>query len=402
MTQQQVPFRASPAPSELAHFAASVAAHLKATETGWLYDPDNPAALLSMREDEQPVHLELTPFTAQPKSADAASFFSDIITMADLLQAYRAAKATCTAEPDSQVHPYANQYLEERLHSALHSYSSADARRIAQWVSDLDCYAAVKSVESLLDCRSNLTLFELAEQKGWQVHFDHLAIRCGSAQHQHAETMIEALQQHHGYVQSHITPQKYYQFDDGWNAYPLYKILNNGQIIRLFIDQSNADAPLQIIQHWNRSYGFNAHHLALRVTQTIDHQCQAVPLREVIAALADINVASLTPTGFYTHGLLEQVFLKPHRNTDVPTELNDELAGIDEGLTRTIENGKLIELVSRRELPAHLAEQFFHLYQINIPRKNKPLSAPVYPYFLPAQAAHVILTSLEIQPETPA
>ncbi|MEH6357668.1 MAG: hypothetical protein V7745_01675 [Pseudomonadales bacterium] len=400
MTQQQAHTRASPASSELAHFAASVAAHLKATETGWLYHPDNPAALLSLREDKQPVHLELTPFTAQPQPVDAAPFFRDITTMADLLQAYRAAKATCTPEPDSQVHPYASQYLEERLHSAHHSYSAADARRVAQWVSTLDCYAAVKSVESLLDCHSNLTLFELAEQKDWQVHFDHLAIRCGSAQHHHAETMIEALQHHHGYVQSHIRSQKYYQFDDGWNAYPLYKILNNGQVIRLFVDQSNANAPLQIIQHWNRSYGFNAHHLALRVTRVVDHQCQAVPLTEVIAALADANVDTLTPTGFYTHGLLEQVFQKPRRNTDVPTELNHELELIDDSLTRTIENGKLIELVSRRELPSHLAEQLFSLYHIKMPRKNKALSAPIYPYFLPAQAAHVILTSLETQSES--
>jgi len=394
MTQQKSRIRACPAPSEFAHFAATVAAHLKATETGWLCHPDDPTALLSLREDQQPVHLDLTPFVAQPQAADAASFFGNIVTMADLLQAYRKAKAACTTEPDSQVHPYANQYLEERLHSAHYSYSAADARLIAQWVKTMDCYAAVKSVESLLDRHSNLALFKLAEQKGWQVHFDHLAIRCGSAQHQHAESMVKSLQEHHAYVQSHIASQQYYLFDDGWNAYPLYKILENGQVIRLFIDQSNADAPLQIIQHWNRSYGFNAHHLALRVTHSIDGQCQAVPLKEVIEALASVNVPALTATGFYTHGLLEQVFLKPHRNTQIPAQLNHELADIDANLTRTIENGKLIELVSRRELPNTLAAQLLSLYGINSPA-NAAMSAPIYPYFLPAQAAHVILTSVE-------
>jgi len=397
MTQHKSRIRACPALSEFAHFAITVAAHLKATETGWLYHPDTPATLLSLREDKHPIQLDLTPFAAQSQPADAVSFFNSIATMDDLLLAYQAAKTTCTPEPDGQVHPYAALYLEEHLQSARDSYCDADARRIAQWVSVLDRYAAVKSVESLLDCRSNLVLFELAEQKGWQVHFDHLAIRCGSAQHQHAETMVESLQSHHGYVSSHIASQQYYLFDDGWNAYPLYKMLENGQVIRLFIDQSNADAPLQIIQHWNRSYGFNPHHLALRVTRSIDGQCQAVPLREVIEALAAADVPALTPTGFYTHGLLEQVFLKPHRNTAIPTTLKTELGQIDASLTRTIENGKLIELVSRRELPSALAEQLLNLY--NIPMPKTPISAPIYPYFLPAQAAHVILTSVETQSE---
>lgn len=399
MTQHKSRIRACPAASEFAHFAATVAAHLKATEAGWLYHADNPTALLSLREDKHPIQLDLTPVAAQSQTADAASFFSNIATMDDLLQAYRAAKATCTPEPDAQVHPYAARYLEERLQSARHSYCDADAVRIAQWVNVLDHYAAVKSVESLLDCHSNLALFELAEQKGWQVRFDHLAIRCGSAQHQHAETMIESLQDHHGYVAPQIASQQYYLFDDGWNAYLLYKMLDNGQVIRLFIDQSNADAPLQIIQHWNRSYGFNPHHLALRVTRSVDDQCQAVPLMEVIEALTAVNVPALTPTGFYTHGLLEQVFLKPHRNTTIPKTLKTELGNIDASLTRTIENGKLIELVSRRELPTPLAEQLFSLYSIKSSAENMPLSAPIYPYFLPAQAAHVILTSVETRSE---
>lgn len=397
MTQQQTRIRAGSAASEFAHFAAALAAHLKATEAGWLYHSDNPTALFSLREDQQQIQLELTPFAAASQPADAESFFSNVTNIDELLHAYRAAKATCTVEPDIQVHPYAGHYLEQRLQAARDSYCDADAQRIAQWVNKLDRYAAVKSVESLLDCHANLALFQLAEQKGWQVHFDHLAIRCGSAQHQHAETMIELLQAHHGYVQSHIAAQQYYLFDGGWNAYPLYKMLDNGLVIRLFIDQSCAETPLQIIQHWNRSYGFNAHHLALRVTRDVDGHCQAVPLREVIEALAAVGVPALTATGFYTQGLLEQVFLKPNRNTSIPAELKAELAAIDPNLTRIIENGKLIELVSRRELPAALAKQLFRLYDIDTSTDttDTAISAPIYPYFLPAQAAHVISTSVE-------
>jgi len=175
-------------------------------------------------------------------------------------------------------------------------------------------------------------------------------------------------------------------------------MLDNGQVSRLFINQSSADAPLQIIQHWNRCYGFNPHHLALRFTRIENKQCHAVPLLEVIDALSSAGLTALTPTGFYTHGLLEQVFLKPQHNSNVPAALKKELAGIDVSLTRTIENGKLIELVSRRELPADMAQQFFTLYNIASQISERPVSAPIYPYFLPAQAAHVIQTSVETQP----
>jgi len=401
MTEQTSHTRASPATLEFARFASAVATRLNATEKGWIYASNSPASLFSLRPDQQQTRLDLTPFAAATQPADAAPFFDNINTLSELIEAYRSAKACCTNEPDQQVHSYAEQYLEQRLQTAHNNYSNADAQRIALWVKSLDRYAAVKSVESLLDSHNNLALFYLADQRGWQAHFDHLAIRCGSSQQQHAETMVRRLQEQHDYVSPHLADQQYYLFDDGWNAYPLYKMLDNGQVIRLFIDQSSADAPLQIIQHWNRCYGFNPHHLALRFTRIENKQCHAVPLLEVIDALSSGGLTALTPTGFYTHGLLEQVFLKPHRNSHVPNALKAELASINANLTRTIENGKLIELVSRRELPTDMAQQFFTLYNITSEINNCVLSAPVYPYFLPAQAAHVIKTSMETQPQEP-
>ena len=401
MIQQSSHTRAPPATSEFARFASAVATRLNATERGWLYASNSPASLFSLRPDQQQIRLDLAPFAAVTQPADAAPFFDNISTLTELIEAYRSAKDSCTDEPDQQVHSYAEQYLEQRVQAAHNNYSNADAQRIATWVKSLDRYAAVKSIESLLDSHDNLELFHLADQQGWQVHFDHLALRCGSSQQQHAETMVQRLQEQHGYVSSHLTEQQYYLFDDGWNAYPLYKMLDNGQVIRLFIDQSSADAPLQIIQHWNRCYGFNPHHLALRFTRIENKQCHAVPLLEVITALSSVGLTALTPTGFYTHGLLEQVFLKPHRNSHVPKILKAELASIDVNLTRTIENGKLIELVSRRELPTDMAQQLFTLYNIASEITQHPVSAPVYPYFLPAQAAHVIKTSVETQPQEP-
>lgn len=393
MAQQLSPHRAYPATSAFAHFANEVAAHLQATETGWLYHSETPSALQTERDDRQLIHLDLTPFLGKAQPADANQWFADVHTLQALFAAYQQAKATCASEPSDHVHPYAERYLQARFSAARVNYTDEDARLIACWVSELDRYAAVKSIECLLDSRDNLALFKLAAHKGWQVLFDHLAIRCGSSTFRHAEQVIEQLQQQHGYVQPQVAHERFYQFEDGWNAYPLYKMLDNGQVIRLFIDQSDADDPRQIIQHWNHCYGFTAHHMALRVVRYEAGRCLAVPLLEVIEALQETGIASLTPTGFYTHGLLEQVFLKPHLNSDVPEDIRQSLSQIDPALNKTIENGKLIELVSRRELPADKAQKLLALYGISAGKA--PISAPVYPYFLPAQAAHVIRTSLE-------
>lgn len=387
--QQQ---RAYSATSELAQFATTVASQLNASEPGWLYSTQTPSALQSQREDRQSIHLDLTPFQGRSHPADAARWFAHVENLEQLLAAYQNAKSACFTEPDDHVHRYAQSYLKSRFDDARANYSDADARLIARWVSELDGYAAVKSVECLLDCRDNLVLFNIAADNDWRVLFDHLAIRCGSSKYQHAEQVIAGLQQQHGYVQSQLEHERFYQFDDGWNAYPLYKMLDNGQVIRLFIDQSDADDSQQIIQHWNYCYGFTAHHLALRVVRRNNNHYQAVPLREVIDALTAAGLQALTATGFYTHGLLEQVFLKPHQNPEVPAGIRQKLSAIDPALNNSIENGKLIELVSRRELAVELTQKFLHLYGIK--NQQQPLSTPIYPYFLPAQAAHVIRTSL--------
>ncbi len=62
----------------------------------------------------------------------------------------------------------------------------------------------------------------------------------------------------------------------------------------------------------------------------------------------------------------------------------------------SIENGKLLELVSRREMTELLKPAYFALYDIEFDSENPLHSAPVYPYFLPVQAAHVIRTSVQV------
>jgi hypothetical protein len=285
--------------------------------------------------------------------------------------------------------------MRQLLARAEQTYSDAQARLIAAWVAHLDVYVAVKAVESLLNSRADITLLEVAARKKWSVHYDHLAIRCGHGGRRDAERVVQLLRDEHGYVPSQVSGEDFYQFSDGWNAYPLYKILDNGQVLRLFIDQSDADHPTQIIRHWNRVYGYTAHHLGLRATVMHNGARRAVTLQEMMDALAGEGVTALTPTGDYTQGLLLQVFTRPERNTQVPVDLRAELRAVDGELERTIENAKLLELVSRAEVAPELARDYFALYGLHYDASAPLHSVPAYHYFLPAQAAHVIKTSVE-------
>ena len=344
------------------------------------------------------VSLDLTPFEATPRLADAAAYFSGVRTVAELIVAYHQARKSKPFEsdfPHSQVHDYARLFMNQLLAQAEKTYSDTQARLIAAWVSHLDIYVAVKAVESLLNSKADMALLELATVRRWTVHFDHLAIRCGHAGRRDAERVVDLLRTHHGYTPTQVAGEDFYQFSDGWNAYPLYKILDNGQVLRLFIDQSDAQHPAQIIRHWNRVYGYTAHHMGLRATLLINGVRRAITLHEMMEALAKQGIAALTPTGDYTQGLLLQVFTKPERNSTLPEDLINELRAVDPELERMVQNAKLLELVSREEVSATLAQHYFELYGLRYDAGNPLHSVPAYQYFLPAQAAHVINTSVQ-------
>jgi hypothetical protein len=361
--------------------------------------PHDSQKMLLHKTNAEVATLDLTPFEAVPSQPTANEFFAQVENTSELFNAYTEARAAARFERDlpqayAHVHPYAEWFLTELMQQAHSDIVDEDARLIANWVKHFDIYVAVKAIESLLHSKADLALLQLAKTKNWQVHFDHLAIRCGSAAHQDAERIVRMLTEEHGYVPAQINGEDFYQFTDGWNAYPLYKILNNGQVLRLFIDQSDANHPKQIIQHWNRVYGYTAHHLAMRATRLENDIRAAVSLEEIMRALQDQGLEVMTPTGLYTEGLLVQVFTKPEQNKTIPPDLKQELAQVDENLQEIIENGKLLELVSRKELPPELAREYFALYELTYEPKNPLHSVPIYHYFLPAQAAHVIKTSV--------
>lgn len=343
--------------------------------------------------------LHLTPFQSKVYAADAAEFFQSVSDCKSLIAAYRAARQTRPFEetlfPREHLSEHAQQFVLRLLNQAEHWLSDSDAVLVADWVKQLDVYTAVKAIESLLNSRADLTLLRLAREQQWQIHFDHLAIRCGRQTEQAAEKVADMLRRDHGYHSPQIESEAYYVFADGWNAYPLYKMLDNGQVLRLFIDQSERNTPAQIIQHWNHIYGFTAHHLGLRATRASGPGRLALTLDDIIPQMQRSQVEVLTPTGMYTQGLLQQVFTKPEHAVDLPPELLRKVSAINPELEKVVKNAKLLEIVSRREMPEALKAAYFALYDIDYQADNALHSAVAYQYFLPAQAAHVIKTSVQ-------
>ena len=382
-------------------FAEKLIREVVPTATNLRRDPDRSERILALDASQNTAVLNLTPFRAIPSSGTAEPYFANITSRRQLLDGYERARRSARFEesiPGAMTHVdnYANTFLKQILTEAVATYSDQQAALIAAWVKDLDVYCAVKAVESLLNSRADVALLEVARDLSWTVHFDHLAIRCGTKARRDAERVTELMTREHGYVASQVPEESYYQFPDGWNAYPVYKILSNGQVLRLFIDQSDGEFPTQIIQHWNRVYGYTAHHMAMRATRMERGQRVAVPLLEVMDVLRRRGVGIMAPTGEYTAGLLLQVFTKPERDGHIPGQLKKQLVTIDPQLEKTIENAKLLELVSRREMSAAAAEKLFALYDLRYDAANPLHSAPIYTYFLPAQAAHVIKTSQQV------
>ena len=383
------------------NFASSLAQSLKKGDSNYLPHDNSSSKIQIYNEQGNLATLDLTPFDASPTPANAFQYFEGIQSVKELLEAYTNARKDHVFEDDiidatRHLSDYAPRFLNEILDNATHRFSDNQASIIASWVKHLDVYTAVKGVEALLNSCADLKLLEVAPEKNWFIHFDHLAIRCGSKSNDDAERVVQLLTQHHGYTSSQVTEEAFYQFPDGWNAYPLYKILENGQILRVFVDQSDADDSEQIIQHWNRVYGYTAHHLAMRATRFNEQgQREAVHLDEIISTLEENGISILKPTGHYTRGLLLQVFTKPELNRQIPSDLKETIVAINPKLDKMIENGKLLELVSRTELPLDFAKQLYALYGLQFDPQNPIHTAPAYQYFLPAQAAHVIKTSVQ-------
>jgi len=378
-------------------FACDLAADLLSKDDDLHSVDDAAEKVLVHKSDNSVAELNLSPFISKAVKSNTSDYFKNVVSYSDLMESYNALKTDFIFENNldhaqDHVSEYAEAYLTEILASAA-KLTNHQVYLVSQFAKNLDAYCAVKAIESLLNSKADLALLEVAEKENWSVHFDHLAIRCGSRKNHAAESIATMLKNSYDYVSSQIESEAFYQFADGWNAYPLYKMLDNGQVLRLFIDQSDAEDENQIIQHWNHVYGYTAHHLAMRASKVENGIRVEVALEEIIETLTNYGINIMEPTGGYTSGLLLQVFTRPESNKNVPDNIKRTLHGINPTLEATIENGKLLELVSRREMPKTLAESYFKLYGLEYDINNSLHSAPYYQYFLPAQAAHVIKTS---------
>ena len=237
-------------------FAISLAAYLVDNESAFKPDAEQGEVIHVQGNESEVFSLDMTPFIAEPADVTAMPLFDGVSSVSQLLSAYQSAKQSLPFETDlpeakENLSGYADDFMTALLARANAALTDQQAIMIAEWVKYLDIYCAVKSVESFLYSHADLKLLEIAPHYGWDVVFDHMAIRCGTQEHKDAERVSNLLKRKHGYVSTQFASEAYYQFPDGWNAYPVYKILNNGQVLRVFVDQSDADAPAQIIQHWN-------------------------------------------------------------------------------------------------------------------------------------------------------
>ncbi|VAW95678.1 hypothetical protein MNBD_GAMMA22-1835 [hydrothermal vent metagenome] len=367
----------------------------------WLIDDKNQETVKIKNTQGALISLNLTPFESVVCNDIAVNYFQGVSSIAELINVYWKIRKEYKFENDISNliilnSSYSDDFLNTIFNNAIESIQDEDVLLIVDFVKKLDCYAALKSIESLLYSHSDLALLQIAKTQGWIIHFDHIAIRCGSSKNDSAKKVAKFLITEYGYNHPQISTEKFYLFNDGWSAYPLYKMLSNGQVIRVFVDQSQASSPEQIIQHWNQIYGFTAHHLALRATTIKEGIRTAVALPDIIQLMTDNNCEVLTPTGYYTVGLLSQVFTKPEKNTNLPNDIINEKKQISSNLPAMLMNAKLLEIVSRKELSPMLAKEYFALYDINYNITTPLHSAVYYQYFLPAQAAHVIKSSIEV------
>ena len=358
---------------------------------------DNSNEVMVVNDHHQEVLLDLSILRLQPQEVTAKAFFSEVYDAASLIHAYHQAKKSLPFEeddPKAQTHVsnYAHNFMLHALESAQ-TLSKQQCQHIANFVKNLDIYTAVRSCETFFANRDNLTLLSVAKEESWTAIFDHLAIRTGSKNREDAKYIADYLIKYHGYSYPPVQGQNYYEFSEGWSAYIIYKQLNNGMLLRLFIDQSDNDT--QIIQHWNHAYGYTAHHLGLRCVQAHPHGIHSIPILEVAQSLTEKNVTILEPTGLYTQGMLEQVFTKPQRDEALPLKLKESFDSYDRNLFEIIKNAKLLEIVARRELPFEFKKLYFKELGLEFEEENPLHSAVFYNFFLPAQAAHVIKSSVQ-------
>jgi len=359
-------------------------------------DTSNPARLnvpLQLPDTQQTsASYNLTPVDVPMEVADASSF-QQVKTIDELISQYWSVRNDNPFEHDipgamDNIHPWADEFLEQLMANAASQFDDQDAQLIAQLASTLDIYTAIKTIESLLNDPQDITLLKLAKQNNWQAHLDHIVIRCGNQKHEDGERLFNFLMKYHHYYPPQHIEDAYLLSNQGWNAYPLYKVMVNGQMIRIFIDQSDSEHKQHAIQHWNHSYGYTPHHIGLRFTTKKSNSRIAVPLPAIINELQKQSILVFNPAKLTTTDLLQNVLIKPHKLNHLPDDIMHGLAEKESELTAALTHGKLIGLVSRLELPENLKQKWFRLYQIAYDSTNPIHSVPAFNLFSPVDSSN--------------
>ncbi len=336
------------------------------------------------------VSFNLSPVDLPLEVADAQQQFQQVQTINSLISQYWEVRRTHHFEHDipaamDNIHPWADDFLEALMASASAHFTDQDACLIAKFVSTLDSYAAIKTIESLLNNPQDVLLLRIAKENDWQVHLDHIAIRCGNQRNEDAERIFNFLMKHHHYYPPQHIEEAYLLSTEGWSAYPLYKVMNNGQLIRIIVSQADSEHAQQAIQHWNHVYGYTAHHIGLRLTKhNAEEGRQQVSLTE-ISQSQQSTIFKLN-TVIKSANLMHQVLLNTAKPNLLPNDILTAAQSFNPEILTILRQGKLIELISRLELPDTLKEKWFKLYQIRYEPSNPIHSVPAFNLFSPLKA----------------
>ena len=150
--------------SEFEQFSRNVAKELIVNEK-FTTISDQPDALQIQKDDQEVANIDLTPFIAKPQPATASKYFASVESVSHLLSAYEAAKSDYEFENDlddasAHVSVYAGEFLQSIFHRAKQVITDQQASLIGSWLTNLDVYTAVKSVESLLNSKADIALLE--------------------------------------------------------------------------------------------------------------------------------------------------------------------------------------------------------------------------------------------------
>ena len=123
-------------------FAVQLVNDVSSRFTGLRTTPEKQCQITLPCSTQESSSIELTPFAVEAKTTDDKQLFNTVHTQARQLKPFE----EDLAHACDYVSDYATEFLATIFNHARQQINDEDARRIAEFVSSLDLYTAVKSM----------------------------------------------------------------------------------------------------------------------------------------------------------------------------------------------------------------------------------------------------------------